>query len=301
VAGTIALRTLAGIALVLLAGVILAGDVLSGGGAKPKVNAQASKQLVGAPAKEHVTSGTRGPRLSRGPLMSSAESRAARVPILMYHVVSAPAPGAPNQGLYVDEARFGATVQAFKQAGYHGVTLGEAYDAWHTGKRLPRKPIVFSFDDGYISHYTHAAPALAAAGWPGVLNLELNDLVGKGSLKRWHVRRMAHDGLWEIDSHTITHPDLRTVDDTRLRYELEASATAIRDIVGVTPRFFCYPAGMVDARVAAAVAAAGYEGATTEAPGAATSASDAYQLPRVRVNGSDTPEMVLARVQSLGA
>jgi hypothetical protein len=50
--------------------------------------------------------------------------------------------------------------------------------------------------------------------------------------------------------------------------------------------FFCYPAGRYDDAVVAAVRAAGFLGATTEAEGFAKRDS-LFTLDRVRVNGSD--------------
>jgi peptidoglycan/xylan/chitin deacetylase (PgdA/CDA1 family) len=261
-----------------------------------------------APAADTVTAASRATRPRHAmrrtapvPMLTGARARTARVPILMYHVVSAPRPGVPNTELYVDAARFAAEVRALRHAGFHGVTLDQVFAAWRRGAPIPRRPIVLSFDDGYVSDYTHAAPALHTAGWAGVLNLELNDLHGKGSLKAWEVRRMLAQG-WQVASHTITHPDLTQTPDAQLRSELAGSRAQIEKLFGVAPAFFCYPAGRFDARVVAAVRAAGYAGATTELPGAAHADGNPYELPRVRVNGSDTPQALVARVRAvLGA
>jgi len=288
-------RLLAVAALVVVAGAV-AAVVLRGTGAGGS---------GGTPAAHTTTAASHGARASHRahptphmPMLTGAQARAARVPILMYHVVSAPQPGVPNTELYVDAARFAAEVRALQRAGFHGVTLDQAFAAWRRGAPIPHRPIVLSFDDGYVSDYTHAAPALHAAGWPGVLNLELNDLHGKGSLKAWEVRRMLAQG-WQVASHTITHPDLTLTGGAQLRSELTGSRADIERLFGVTPAFFCYPAGRFDARVVAAVRAAGYEGATTELPGVAAASSNPYELPRVRVNGSDTPQAVVDRVRSL--
>ena len=88
------------------------------------------------------------------------------------------------------------------------------------------------------------------------------------------------------------------MDAARLRSELAGSRALLRRRFGVAVRFFCYPAGRYDARVEAAVRAAGYAGATTEVPGAASAASPPYALPRIRVNGGESPAAVLA---ALGA
>jgi peptidoglycan/xylan/chitin deacetylase (PgdA/CDA1 family) len=202
----------------------------------------------------------------------------------MYHVISAPQPGAPYPELYTPEKVFAAQMRALAKRGYHGVTLAQVDDYWRRGYALPSKPIVVSFDDGYLSHYTHARPVLSALGWPGVLNLEVNN-VRPGDLTAKQVRALlaAH---WEVDSHTITHPDLPTLPDAQLRQELVDSRAYIRRHFGVPANYFCYPAGRFDARVVAAVKAAGYKAATTTQPGLASPRAR-FTLNRIRIDGQD--------------
>ena len=102
---------------------------------------------------------------------------------------------------------------------------------------------------------------------------------------------------WEIDSHTLTHPDLTTLDDAALAHELSESRRELQRRLGVPADFFAYPAGRHDARVIAATEAAGYTAATTVEPGVATRRDDPFALPRVRVNASDTAASLLARLQ----
>lgn len=222
------------------------------------------------------------------------------VPILMYHVVTAPKPGAPFPELWVPWKTFAATMFALKKDGRHGVTLDAVWKAWHGGPGLPDKPVVISFDDGYLSQYAHARPTLRALGWPGVLNLEGKNIDPKVGLSRRQVRGLIAAG-WEIDAHSMTHPDLPTVGDAQLKAELVGSRKIIQKLFKVPVNFFCYPAGKNDARVQAATKAAGYLGATTVDPGIASKKDNPYALPRVRVNGDDTPEAVVQRLRDLGA
>ena len=222
----------------------------------------------------------------------------AAVPILMYHVIHRAPPGAPYPELWVAPEVFVGQMQALARAGYHGVTLQQVWDYWHKAVALPPKPVVVSFDDGYLSAYQRARPALARLGWPGVLNLEVKNVGLAGGLSRRQVRALiaAH---WEIDAHTITHPDLTTVDAARLHTEVAGSRERLRALFGVPVRFFCYPAGRHDATVEAAVRAAGYAAATTVQPGLASPKQDPYALPRIRVLPETTPAALLAEIRAL--
>jgi peptidoglycan/xylan/chitin deacetylase (PgdA/CDA1 family) len=154
---------------------------------------------------------------------------------------------------------------------------------------------VISFDDGYLSDFTHARPVLRRLGWPGVLNLVLDNL-GPGGITAHQVRGLIASG-WEIDSHTLTHPDLTSLPAIALRRELIQSRAEIWRRFGQPAHFFCYPVGRYDARVIAAVRAAGYRAATTEDEGFGVG-NERYVLKRVRVNGSDTPASLLARLRA---
>jgi peptidoglycan/xylan/chitin deacetylase (PgdA/CDA1 family) len=215
----------------------------------------------------------------------------------MYHVI-APAPaGAKYAGLWVAPAALRAQVAALATAGYTGVTLDRVLDAWEGRDALPPHPVVLSFDDGYLSQGTAAGAVLRAAGWPGVLNLAWHNLGAPGGLTAGRVRTMIADG-WEIDAHSLTHPDLTTLDPAGVRREIAGSRAAIRRAFGVAADAFCYPAGRFDPAVEAAVRAAGYRAATTERPGAARPRDDHYALPRIRVSAGEPSAAVVSSVRA---
>jgi peptidoglycan/xylan/chitin deacetylase (PgdA/CDA1 family) len=216
-------------------------------------------------------------------------------PILMYHHVAAPGPSARLPALWVQPAVFAAQVRVLRHAGYRAVTLGRVWDAWNGGPPLPRRPIVVSFDDGYADQVRHALPALRRARWPAVLNLTLDFLPGMGGTAA--VRRLLAAG-WEIDSHSITHPDLTTLGPERLRAELTGSRERIRELFGVPASFFAYPSGRLNGAVAAAVRRAGYLAATTTRTGYATP-RDPFRLARVQVSRGLTAADLLRRLRAL--
>lgn len=119
---------------------------------------------------------------------------------------------------------------------------------------------------------------------PAVLNLKVANLE-PGSFTDLDVRRLLAAG-WELGAHTITHPDLRTLDDAALEREVAGSRAEIRRRFRVPVDFFCYPAGRYDDRVIAAVRRAGFLSATTTIQGLAT-ADRPFELKRVRVSRGD--------------
>jgi peptidoglycan/xylan/chitin deacetylase (PgdA/CDA1 family) len=271
------MRRLAVLILLVAAGCAVALVVTSGGGTTARGHSGSASAGAVSRSRRRPAPGQPHPRIVKGPHRDA-------VPVLMYHVISSPKPGAPYPELYTPAPVFAAQMRALARRGYHAVTLHAVDDYWQRGYALPRHPVVLSFDDGYLSDYTHARPVLRSLGWPGVLNLEVNN-VRPGDLVASQVRGLIRAG-WEIDSHTVTHPDLRTVSDTQLRRELVASRAYIRRHFGVPADYFCYPAGRFDARVVAAVRAAGYRAATTTQPGLAAPGMR-FTLDRIRVDGSD--------------
>ena len=187
---------------------------------------------------------------------------------------------APYPELYVARPDFRHQLEWLDAHGYQAVTLEQVEEAWYDGAKLPPKPVVLSFDDGYRPQYTFALPQLRKHGWAGVLNLK-----AEGSdLYESNVRAMIAAG-WELAAHTIHHLDLTELDAAALREEVAGSRRMLQREFGVPVKNFCYPAGQFDETVIAAVEAAGYVGATTEIPGYA--ASDApYELARFEILGS---------------
>jgi peptidoglycan/xylan/chitin deacetylase (PgdA/CDA1 family) len=230
------------------------------------------------------------------PAAAHAAAHGQRVPVLVYHHVGTPPAGTAAPGLWVSRARFAAQVRALRRAGHTAVTLDRVRRAWRGLGRLPARPVVLTFDDGYADQRRGAAPVLARAGWPGVLFLTEANVDRPHGIAAQDVRALLRAG-WELGGHTATHPDLRTVDDARLAAEVDASRAALRRAFGVPVRAFAYPYGRADARVAGAVRAAGYLTAWTTRRAVARRGTRATALPRVVVGSRTTPAQLLARIR----
>src|SRR3954449_6521602 len=219
------------------------------------------------------------------------------VPILEYHAIQPPVSGSAYPQLFVPQADFVEQMKWLDEHGYEAVTLDQVEDAWYEGGELPPKPVVLTFDDGYLSQYVAAFPALQHFHWPGVLNL-----VAKGSdLPDEDVQKMLDaNPAWELASHTAHHLDLTTLDSSQLHEEVADSRRILQDRFGVTVDNFCYPSGRYDDTVIAAVKAAGYRGATSEVPGLATSAHP-YVLNRIEIQLDDGLSGFVSKLQAAEA
>jgi peptidoglycan/xylan/chitin deacetylase (PgdA/CDA1 family) len=200
------------------------------------------------------------------------------VPILVYHDLGVPPASEPYPGLYIADGEFSSEMSWLHRHRYQAVTLDEVLNAWYRDGRLPAKPIVITFDNGYVPQATFAPAVLSKYGWPGVLNE-----ITEHHLANWRLRHLVSIG-WEIDSHSLTHPDLTLLSPGQLRYQLVASRQFLRRTLHVPVNSFCYPSNRYDAAVIAAVRAAGYTSALTENPGFATRANP-YLLDRFEIEG----------------
>jgi peptidoglycan/xylan/chitin deacetylase (PgdA/CDA1 family) len=183
-------------------------------------------------------------------------------------------------GLSVTPADFAAQMAFLAQRGYHTVNL----DQLGTPEAADGKAVIITFDDGYADAYSQAFPVLQKNGFKGTFYL-ITGLVGRPNYLTWDQARALAAAGQTIGSHTVTHPDLRTLGAAPLAAQLKDSRAQLEREVGRDVADFCYPAGKYNDAVEAAVAAAGYKTAVTVQPGFAAAGDDRLALARVRISG----------------
>jgi peptidoglycan/xylan/chitin deacetylase (PgdA/CDA1 family) len=207
------------------------------------------------------------------------------VPVLMYHEIARYRGGPIYSGLYVRPRTFIRQVRWLARHRFRAVTLARVEDAWAGRARLPRRPVVISFDDGYRSVYEHAFPRLRRRHWPAVLNLAMGNLYWYYGLSPRRVRLLIRAG-WELASHTIHHVPVERASRRTLAIEVAGSRRLLQGMFHVPVRNFAYPEGRWDRRAAAAVRSAGYTAAAGIATGLARP-SQRFHFARIRVDESD--------------
>jgi len=191
------------------------------------------------------------------------QARLARVPVIMYHDIL------PKKQVFFDVTpeELAQHLQLLQENGVTPISLNQLVTHLRTGLPLPKKPILLTFDDGYGGHYQYVYPLLKKYGYPAVFSIYTSN-VGKNT-GRTHVtwdqlRQMVADPLVTIASHSVTHPlDLRPLSDNQLLIEVMVSKRILESQLGIPIRYFTYPSGKYDERVATLIRKAGYEAALT--------------------------------------
>ena len=190
--------------------------------------------------------------------------------VLVYHGIADPN-GADPARLLTSPRHLDAHVRFLKGRGYRFLTAEELLD-----EGGPRgRTAVLTFDDGFRNWVTAAQPLLERHGvrgtfyvCPGRFRAQHPEVSGdEGRLLDAAETKELSDSGMELGSHTLTHPDLRSLDDETLARELQESKAVVEELTGRPCRTLAYPYGLHDERVTRAVAEAGYELAFTWLPG----------------------------------
>ncbi len=224
----------------------------------------------------------------------NAAAAAPRLPILMYHRVAAT--GQPRTARWrIDPGEFERQLELLRDSGYYSV----GFEQWRTalGSRQPPpgKPIILTFDDGYVDFLEQAAPLLKRYGF-GATVFVVAELVGRSNewdadlgeqlpLMGWEeIERLARDGF-EIGSHSARHLPLVTLDQGRLATDLARSKRLLEERLGTPVTSLSYPFGLHDATVQNVAGACGYEFAVTTDEWPASWSDSLLALPRLEVLG----------------
>jgi peptidoglycan/xylan/chitin deacetylase (PgdA/CDA1 family) len=211
----------------------------------------------------------------------------------MYHHVGELPPEADpiRQDLTVSRENFEAQLSYLSGLGFETIPLQDLIYYMTTGRPLPAKPIVLTFDDGYRDNYQVAFPLLQKYGYHGSFFV-LTDFVDRGleEYLTWPQIEELYGAGMEIASHSKDHPDLRDRSFDFLVWQLLGSRETLEAHIPEPVRFFSYPAGKYDDQVIAVLESSGYWGALVETQGAHHSAARPYELQRVRVRGSYSAE-----------
>jgi peptidoglycan/xylan/chitin deacetylase (PgdA/CDA1 family) len=227
--------------------------------------------------------------------------RTVRVPILMYHYLSTPPADANiyRRDLSVAPELFAQHLERIQLEGYTTTSLYDLLLHLTQGAALPPHPVILTFDDGYRDNYEYAFPLLVKHRMQATFFV-VTDFIDeqRSEYLTWDMVREMYSAGMSIESHGRNHASLQDRDDDYLIWQALGSLETIQFELGVRPHFVSYPAGEYDQRTIDIFRSAHFWAGLTTKQGATHTGDDLFQLHRVRVRGSTTPDE-LARLLAL--
>lgn len=187
------------------------------------------------------------------------------IPILMYHGITESSAAESDYFIHAD--RLEKDLQWLRDNGWTTVLPSQMIAYVKNGARLPAKPVILSFDDGYCNNYHYAFPLLEKYQAKAVIALigadtklssdDIYRVPSSCSLSWGEAALMRKSGLVEFASHTY---DLHRIENGRkgadrksgesmehyrkiLTEDLQKNQEAIADAVGSAPQVFAWPYG----------------------------------------------------------
>ena len=205
-------------------------------------------------------------------------SEGPKILVLNYHQIQT-----ANSALAVAEKDFDAQMNYLSSHGYVSITPDELYSGLNGEIELPPKPVLITFDDGYVDNYTNAFPILKYYGMRATIFV-IPAFVGKyNNYLTWEqLREMEENGI-TVESHTMNHYKLEELPDDEIRSELLNSKQMLEEKLGHPVEFLAYPTGTYNLHIAGIAKAVGYKGAYTIKYGNVDLGSNFYALERVPI------------------
>lgn len=137
---------------------------------------------------------------------SFGDSENIQIPILMYHHIVEVYNGEETKEI-IDLPGFWSHMTALKEEGYNFISINDMILAEKGEIKLPEKPIILTFDDGYSSNYELAFPLLKKYEIKAVMNIVVNSVgetPGTYPHFSWEEAEiMMKSGFVELGSHTF--------------------------------------------------------------------------------------------------
>lgn len=209
--------------------------------------------------------------------------------VFMYHHIATDTPPSTS----TSPERFGEQMTFLEREGYSVLPLMDVVSRLREGREVPERTVVLTFDDGYTSVLTTAAPELERRGWPFTIFVTPQYVdEGYGGYLTWDELREAVAKGATIGNHSVTHTHLVRRDPgegdaayrARIRQEISAAGARIEAALGgpgLVPAF-AYPYGEYDSDITEIVAGLGLV-AFGQQSGAIGHDSDWLALPRFPV------------------
>ena len=199
------------------------------------------------------------------------------VPVLTYHHI-----GAGSEWYYVTEADFERQLVYLRESGYSAISVQELADGLAGRARLPKRPIVLTFDDGYEDNYRAALPALKRQGMRASFFVVTGKLGQKDYMTWEQAREMSEQGM-ELGSHTVHHYTLNEINLKEMERELLVSRLMLENNLPKAAPVFANPFGETAPAVVGLLERTGYQAACSSVVGLNEPGQNLFMIRRMSV------------------
>lgn len=232
--------------------------------------------------------------------VASSSAVVVKVPILMYHYIEhVKDPGDTfRQKLNIFPETLALQLKVLSENGYSFIRMSDVADAVDGKKKLPSKPIVLTFDDGYRDFYTSALPVLEKYKVPATAYIITGFINRPNNLTLAQLKSLGQNKLIEIGAHTVHHIDLNHASLEKATAEIIDSKTYLEKLLERPVTTFAYPSGRFDQQAVKIVQQAGFSTAVSTMPGVEASVQNRFILFRLRP-GSRTGQALLTFLKQM--
>jgi peptidoglycan/xylan/chitin deacetylase (PgdA/CDA1 family) len=213
----------------------------------------------------------------------------------MYHrVVCDSRVDRSERPICVSSSAFRTHLSLLEKWGFTSITFNDYRLALQGEIVLPKKPVIITFDDGYLDTYEVAFPIMQEFGMKAVVFI-----LGDQSLREsiWdsgvtqtlsplmtaaQIQEMQLAGF-EFGSHSMTHPRLTDVPAAVAWEEISRSKILLELHLNAPVRTFSYPYGLLNDSMKAMVRDAGYSHACGVFTGPPNFGADNYEIRRIPI------------------
>jgi peptidoglycan/xylan/chitin deacetylase (PgdA/CDA1 family) len=207
----------------------------------------------------------------------------------MYHRI-ADIPGDRNA---LPKEKFAEQLEYLSTHNYHTITPEQLYNHFVNKAKLPKNPILLTFDDGYQDNYLEALPLLKKYNMTAVV-FPIYNWIGKPN--KWEnfgkqetttmnleeLKSWLHYGL-DIQPHTADHPFLTQCNEEKLNLEIIDTKTKFEKLLDKPMDYLCYPYGFFNQQVINIVKKANYKMAFAIFENVPLWHIDLFALPRIPI------------------
>lgn len=162
-----------------------------------------------------------------------------QIPILCYHHINDKKPG----DYVVPPANFAAQMQALADSGYTTILPDELYNYLATGKALPAKPIMLTFDDTDEEQFSVGATEMKKHHFKGVFFI-MNISIGRPRyMNKEQIKQLSDEGN-VIAAHTWDHHMVTKYTPADWVKQLDEAKQKLTTITGKPIIYFAYPFGL---------------------------------------------------------